>query len=110
MKTKRLIFPAILILYGLLYIATTRTTRCDDKCMKYYGIDTMLRKNRDYIVYSYACRDTSFCVFVKDSVARNWPALADTACTYLQAVSLPSTRIIITSTITGDTLASQRCP
>lgn len=109
MKPIRFVFPAILIFYALLYIATTRVERCDDQCQKYYGVDTMLRKNRPYVYDAFKCADTVFCLYVNDSIARNWPGLADTACSYLRSVSLPPVRIIVASANTNDTLVSQRC-
>jgi hypothetical protein len=110
MKPVRLILPAILLFYALLYMATKPAERCDDTCMRYFGVDTMLRKNRPYIYAGYKCSDSVFCINVKDSVARNWPLLADTACSYIRAVSLPPVLILITSIYSRDTLALQRCP
>lgn len=112
MKPVRFVLPIILLLYAFLYIATTRVVRCDDACQRYYGVDTMLSKNRPYVVNSFKCSDSVFCIFVNDSVPHNWPGLADTACTYLHAVSLPSTWILVKGYMQPltDTLAYQRCP
>src|SRR4051812_46753942 len=104
--------PAILLAYTFLYIATTKKDnfRCDEKCQKFIGIDTLLRKNRPYILHGQHCNDSTVCVYVKDSVSQNWSQLSDTVCMYMNAVSLFNYRVIISSVITGDTLVNKKCP
>src|SRR5690349_10059075 len=111
-RIKHLLLPLILIAYASMYIATTKkeSFRCNEICMKFSQIDTMVLFRRPFITSASQCHDTAFCVLVYDTIPRNWNLLADTACMYMNSLSLFNYRVIIRSNVNGDTLVNKRCP
>lgn len=116
MKTKYFklfLFPLILCAYAFMYIATTKKDpliRCDEICQKFHTVDTMIFNSRPYVTSVVQCRDTMLCIGVLDSIPRNWLLLADTACMYMNSVSLLNYWVIIQSHRTGDILVNRKCP
>jgi hypothetical protein len=107
-RLKWTLFSFVLVFYAFIYIATSKEMPCDEICDKFMAASSMIEKDRAYIRWASRCRDTSLCINV-DTSARNWNALADTACMYLNGLNLNNYRVIITTT-RGDTVANKKCP
>jgi predicted 3-demethylubiquinone-9 3-methyltransferase (glyoxalase superfamily) len=116
-KRFRFLFLAlILISYSLLYIATS-IDRCDANCERISAVDTLLKKNRDYVYYTSRCNwsaaSDSICVWVKDTSGIDWNLLADTVCQIATVNGLLQQKVfILKSTTTGfpDTVVKKQCP
>jgi hypothetical protein len=109
----------ILITYALLYMATTvpGSYNCDTDCEMMIAVDTILRKNRDYVYYANRCNQPvasdSICVLVKDTTGIDWNLLADTVCQIATSKGLLRQKVFIlktTSTGFPDTVARKQCP
>ena len=102
-------FSLVLIIYALLYMATSKRT-CDDTCEKIGLIDQEIKKGRPFIFSVYGCNDSNLCVVVKDTIPYNWNQLADTACIYLKTQSLFNYKVTILKNNFVDTLGQVQCP
>ena len=106
----------IVVSYGLLYVATTKSVICDGDCSKMFVFDTTLRHGRSYVVGAYRCTSgrisDTICVNVKDTTGINWSLLVDTACLVAGQVGLAHQTIFIfkPATATVDTVAKKSCP
>ena len=104
---KGLLFSGVLLFYALLYLATQK--KCDDECRKMDRIDRKL--SADTAVYgTFQCRTNILCVYVNDSLNRNWSAVADTACLYLKNEGMQHFTVAVLSSPERDTLVKQTCP
>jgi hypothetical protein len=102
-----LLLSGMLFLYAFLYLATSK--KCDDECRKMDRIDRLLAV--DSAVYgTYPCRTDFLCVSVNDSMSRNWAAVADTACLYLNNEGLHNYTVVLLGGPDRDTLVKQKCP
>lgn len=109
MKPKRrwLVLSSVLLFYAALYTATSK--KCDGTCEKMDRINRRLVT--DPAIYgTYPCRTDFLCVAADDSVSRNWAAVVDTACLYLNNEGLHNYTVAILGGANRDTLAKQRCP
>jgi hypothetical protein len=106
---KWIALSSVLLFYAFLYIATTKTVPCDALCEKIGQVSQELSTGRPYIYITYTCTANTLCVFVNDSIQRNWNALADTACIYLKNKSINSYGVSVIGRF-RDTLAKTKCP
>jgi predicted 3-demethylubiquinone-9 3-methyltransferase (glyoxalase superfamily) len=106
----------LLISYALLYIATSKPFPCDADCEAMTALDTLVKKNRDYVYTANRCyqpASDSICVWVKDSSGIDWNLLADTVCQVATSKGLLQQYIIVlkvNSTGNPDTVLKKRCP
>lgn len=106
---KWLLFSTVLLFYALLYIATAKSTKCDEVCQKFDKVDSLLKK--DAAVYgTWHCKTDVLCVYVNDSTSRNWNSVADTACLYMNNEGLLHYNVSIIGSFNRDTLLKQACP
>ena len=82
-----------------------------------FGVDSLLRANRDYVYYASWCNppvhSDSICVWVKDTSGIDWNLLADTVCQVATLKGLLQKKIfILKSNSTGfpDTVVQKQCP
>jgi hypothetical protein len=104
---KGLLLSSLLLFYAFLYIATQK--KCDDQCRKMDRIDRKLSADTA-INGTYQCRTDMLCVYVNDSLSRNWTAVADTACSLLNNEGLQNYTVAVLSSPERDTLVKQKCP
>jgi len=117
-RYKYVFLSLILLTYALLYIATSYPPNftCDTDCERMIGLDTTLRKNRDYVYTANRCyqpASDSICVTVKDTIGIDWNLLADTICQIATSKGLLQQNIFILKTnSTGipDTVVKKQCP
>ena len=106
-----IVLCSVLGIYSFLYLATSYNKyNCTyDDCQKFEMISDSLRSN-PFVQYSTKCQTNQFCVYVKDSISRDWSGLSDTTCRLLQERSAPQFVVSIISTISRDTLLNRNCP
>lgn len=112
--TSKLILPAILAGYCLLYMATSVEKDCIN-CAEYQVLNDSLRNNRPYVLSVNNCgvvysNFDTLCIRVKDTTGINWMKLADTTCYYTKQQDLHTKRVYIIQYNTSDTLAAVSCP
>lgn len=115
---KLLILPAILAVYMLFFMATSRPYKCDADCETIVRLHDRLRIGRDSLQLSvarcsYNLVSDTICVHVNGAYNWNWQGLADTACLQATDLGLRQQKIFILSySNTGgyDTLAVRSCP
>ena len=103
------VLATILGLYCLLYVATSKNDCLYDDCYKFVIISDSLNKN-PFVKGSNKCNTNQFCVYVNDSIARNWAGISDTTCRYLQEKEAPHFIVSVISFHTQDTLLNRQCP
>ena len=114
--TKSLILSSVVLVYAILYIATSYGGRCDEDCQTVFRLDSTLRNKYDYVWGVQRCiyrqGTDSLCIMVKDTVGIDWDRFADTVCTYSNSIGLRRQEIFIlrNSVFPPDTLARKRCP
>jgi hypothetical protein len=113
---KYIILSLILIIFSLLYTATSYPGRCDDDCERLYTIDSTIRSNRDYVGFANRCfnytqASDTLCVYVKDTIGINWNNFADTVCSIATQNGLLRQKIFIIKTTNPlDTVVRKSCP
>jgi hypothetical protein len=101
---KGLLFSSVLFFYALLYLATQK--KCNDQCQKMDRVDRRL--SADSVVYgTYQCCSDILCVYVNDSINRDWKTIADTACLYLNNEGLKNYTVAVLRSPERDTLVKQ---
>ena len=105
---KWLTFSGILGLYFFLYVATAKSTKCDDECQKFQRVDSSL--SNPVIYGTYRCRTNILCIYVNDSLSRDWTVIADSACYFMKQEALLNFNVAIVGTFNRDTLLKQKCP
>lgn len=116
MKFPRTIFLALLILYGSLYIATTKHIPCEDDCERMLNAQKTISANRPYVEgvsrCTYRQASDTLCVYVRDTTGINWSLFADTACMAASQNGLPHQKIFILkwNSYPMDTLVKKVCP
>ncbi len=116
LKTKRLILPAVLVIYAALYVATSYPAQCSEDCMKINQLDTTLAGKFTYYYGAYRCtyfaNTDTLCIYVKDSTGINWNNFADTVCIYANSVGLYNQKLFVLryNVFPPDTLARKNCP
>jgi len=103
-------FSLILVVYALLYTATTKRLPCEDTCEKIGQVSASLQNNRPFVNYAYQCGDSGLCVVVRDTIPYSWNLLADTACIYLKTQSLFNYNVTVLKISIVDTIGQQKCP
>ncbi len=111
-----LLFVAIVVCYGLLYMATSVPDKECIPCNQLSALYQKLSVNKTYITQVNSCSlqntvDT-VCISVKDTTGVNWTALADTACLYSKQQNMPTKAVYILkdNVFPRDTLAAVICP
>ena len=116
MKYSGVILFAIIILYGLMYIATSVDKECEN-CEKFEQVRNYFLKDSNHIQYVDRCFTSinpydSLCVSIKDSTARDWDAVADSICMIATQNGLPKRHVFIINYLGNvpDTLVIRHCP
>jgi len=104
-------FSIILIIYAFMYMATSKP--CDEECEKYELASTFFNE-KHYVSYSfhqYRTTDSSMYILgVDTSFHKEWPLVADSACSFLKDIKLVSRKVaIINRNDQLDTLAKLTC-
>lgn len=114
---KSAILTMILIVYALLYMATSKEPICLEDCQKIGDLNSALRENREsYFRYASRCtyygQSDTICVSVKDTLGINWNLFADTVCLLATQKGLLRQKIFILKIgiYPPDTLARKVCP
>ncbi|HET6994462.1 MAG TPA: hypothetical protein VFI06_05755 [Chitinophagaceae bacterium] len=113
---KRLIPALIIVVFSLLYVATTKVVPCDDYCQQLYRLDTMVMRNRSYVGFVAPCihrvpKSDTLCVEINNPPSIDWNLFADTVCTYATQVGMKGqTILVIKFGSPNDTLAKKYCP
>lgn len=115
-KIKILIFPFIIVLYGLIYVATSVEKECLGDCETMMLFNEALRENRNYVHGASKCGRSAgsdtLCINVKDSIGINWNLLADTACMLATQKGLLRQKLFLIRTVNSirDTILFKQCP
>ncbi len=115
-KVKVVLLSLILLVFALLYLATSVPDRCLEDCQKVNDFAVELMQNRKYIYGVFRCSRNAnadtLCVFANDSVNINWNLLADTACAIATQKGLIRQTIffIDNRALPLDTMAIKVCP
>jgi len=116
-KIKLLILPFLLLLFSILFMATSKQPICDRDCSAVINVGTALRNGRiSYVEGVFRCGyslvSDTLCVFVKDTTGIDWNSLADTTCMIAAQNGLSGQKIFIVKNFSfpSDTVARKICP
>jgi hypothetical protein len=105
---KYAVLSSILILYALLYMATSKPMPCEDLCEKLVRMQQLA--SRPYITSHDMCNNNTYCVFVDTSYQKNWASVSDTICGYIRDVRLGDFMVLILNRDRqNDTLHKRKC-
>lgn len=109
MRTKNfyLGFSVLILLYSLLYIATSKH-ECDDECKAVEAVMEMVR-TKPNVMNANQCRQNGVCITVQNPATVNAKILADTTCLLLKQKQLTQFTVTITNATNSDTLVHQQC-
>lgn len=116
-KNRFFILSIILIIYSLIFIATSKDVICEGDCEKINNFNSAIRNGREsYVEWAFRCGPNQLhdeiCILVKDTSGINWNLLADTACNLATQKGLLQQKIFIIKNFSSppDTLARKVCP